>query len=419
MIPAVAPPVAPPAQGAKRTDPILPVAEEAFFAILATLDAVSPAQAMPGPDVRAETLNTADAPADLQQETASTGVLVLAALPMPAFAPPDPVAAPPSGQHPHPNGQHPVPASATAIPTPPVTMPPPTLLTEATLPLPDAVPAPVTPNPDDPLTTEKPVAASPTDRPATQPHAAGLAGSSTPMPKHTAPPSGQSLPISRALPAPQASGDPQQSATPETVETASPAARVTTPTPADPRAPVPAPAARPLGPYTDRTDPLPPPVYLEDAALTPPPPPPPPAPPGPSGPTTAPTPTLATQVAQELHAIAARAEDGSVTVQLQPEDLGRLQFHITRTAEGLHIHLAVDQPATLDLLRRHGTDLLGDLRLDGFAGTTLSFAGNGPGDDRPAPPPDPPPEAEPAPRIASFLPPSPGARTSGTLDLRL
>lgn len=127
------------------------------------------------------------------------------------------------------------------------------------------------------------------------------------------------------------------------------------------------------------------------------------------------------QLAEELHAVSARAEDGTVTLQLRPEELGKLQFHLTRTPEGLHIHLVVDQPATLDLLRKHADDLLGDLRQDGFAGTTLSFAGSGAGDgssdnpdlpDRPHPP-------EAADRNALFTPLHPPARHHGALDLRL
>lgn len=84
---------------------------------------------------------------------------------------------------------------------------------------------------------------------------------------------------------------------------------------------------------------------------------------------------LLKQVAQELLVLATSgAEDGSVTIHLQPEDLGSLQFRVTRTGEGLHVHLSVDQPATLDLLRRHAGDLLQDLQSGGFSGTSLSFA---------------------------------------------
>ena len=129
---------------------------------------------------------------------------------------------------------------------------------------------------------------------------------------------------------------------------------------------------------------------------------------------------FAAQLAEDLHAVSARAEDGTITLQLRPEELGKLQFHLSRTAEGLHIHLIVDQPATLDLLRKHADDLLGDLRQGGFAGTTLSFAGSGAGDgspDNPAPPARPRPEA--GDRTACFAPLPPPAPLNGALDLRL
>jgi len=75
------------------------------------------------------------------------------------------------------------------------------------------------------------------------------------------------------------------------------------------------------------------------------------------------------------------APNGPVTLTLRPDDLGTLRFEMTQTDKGLHIHLAVDHPQTLDLLRRQGDQLLADLRQAGFAGASLSFAGGGTQDD--------------------------------------
>lgn len=125
---------------------------------------------------------------------------------------------------------------------------------------------------------------------------------------------------------------------------------------------------------------------------------------------------LPPQVGPDLLALVKRAPEGAVTLTLRPEDLGTLQFHMTQSPEGLHIHLAVDQPSTLDLLRRHADQLLADLRQAGFAGTTLAFSGGG-GDggargDRPTPTL---PETDSC--TATTLPRT--RQAAGTLDLRL
>jgi hypothetical protein len=116
------------------------------------------------------------------------------------------------------------------------------------------------------------------------------------------------------------------------------------------------------------------------------------------------------------------APNGPVTLTLRPDDLGTLRFEMTQTDKGLHIHLAVDQPQTLDLLRRQGDQLLADLRQAGFAGASLSFAGGGTQDapsQHSAQMPD---ATRPtgSPSAADHRPtlPSPIA-SPGTLDLRL
>ena len=114
--------------------------------------------------------------------------------------------------------------------------------------------------------------------------------------------------------------------------------------------------------------------------------------------------------------------DGPVTLTLRPDELGTLRFEVTQTEHGLHIHLSVEQPQTLDLLRRQGDQLLADLRQAGFAGASLSFAGEG-AQDAPPQQRDQPQESlspsgiTPARDNASLHPPR--LAPPGTLDLRL
>lgn len=119
--------------------------------------------------------------------------------------------------------------------------------------------------------------------------------------------------------------------------------------------------------------------------------------------------------------------DQPVTLKLSPAELGTLRFEILQRDQGLHLHLSVDQPAALDLLRRQGDQLLAELRQSGFPGATLSFAGSfagGGGQDAPAsqgnPSPAPRQSPDQAPQAAA-LPPSaarPSAQST-SLDLRL
>lgn len=112
--------------------------------------------------------------------------------------------------------------------------------------------------------------------------------------------------------------------------------------------------------------------------------------------------------------------EGPVTLTLRPEELGTLQFRMTQTPDALHIHLAVDEIPTLDLLRRHADQLLADLRQAGFTGATLTFGtntggtGSGAGGTPQGASPD---HSAYAPAAPQTAPPSRPA--TGTLDLRL
>ncbi len=112
-------------------------------------------------------------------------------------------------------------------------------------------------------------------------------------------------------------------------------------------------------------------------------------------------------------------EPGTVELVLTPEDLGRMRFEVTQSGEQMRIHLTVERPETLDLLRRHADQLLAEFREAGYADATLSFgqwsrggqhsAAAAPLSDTPLPQPPTTPHAAPdAPRP-----------TGGGLDLRL
>ncbi|NBE07395.1 flagellar hook-length control protein FliK [Paragemmobacter ruber] len=90
-----------------------------------------------------------------------------------------------------------------------------------------------------------------------------------------------------------------------------------------------------------------------------------------------PSPRLTAPLLPLIVETATAAQDGPVTVTLRPLELGTLRFEVSSRDQGIHLHLSVDQPATLDLLRRHSDLILQDLRQAGFVGVTLSYADGG------------------------------------------
>ncbi|MCZ8334247.1 MAG: flagellar hook-length control protein FliK [Rhodobacteraceae bacterium] len=147
-----------------------------------------------------------------------------------------------------------------------------------------------------------------------------------------------------------------------------------------------------------------------------------PAPAVPSAHTLPPTPVpdlVARQILPNL------GTTGAVTVTISPVELGTLVFEVSPRADGLHLHLTVEMPATLDLLRRQGDQILAELRQAGFANASLSFAGQDgqpgtdpqqrqAGNDRTSDA-----APEPSPQPPGPLPPRSLTATPGTLDLRL
>jgi flagellar hook-length control protein FliK len=115
---------------------------------------------------------------------------------------------------------------------------------------------------------------------------------------------------------------------------------------------------------------------------------------------------------------------GAVSVTLAPVELGTLQFEVTLKGDMLHLHLVVEQPATLDLLRRQGDQMIAELRQAGFGQASLSFASSDGQSGQNARGDDPPPQqARPAATLSTPLrAPDPAPRptpTTGSLDLRL
>lgn len=76
--------------------------------------------------------------------------------------------------------------------------------------------------------------------------------------------------------------------------------------------------------------------------------------------------------AQLLH-LAPAAKAGPVELILSPEELGRVKFQIHQQGDTVRVVLSVERPETLDLIRRHGDQLLQEFRQAGFSGATLSF----------------------------------------------
>jgi hypothetical protein len=86
--------------------------------------------------------------------------------------------------------------------------------------------------------------------------------------------------------------------------------------------------------------------------------------------------SVLTAVVAEAQRLAVQTPHSPVVLTLAPEELGTLCFLVRETEQGLHLHLTVDQPATLDLLRRQGDQILSELRQSGFQNASFSFAGN-------------------------------------------
>jgi flagellar hook-length control protein FliK len=128
-------------------------------------------------------------------------------------------------------------------------------------------------------------------------------------------------------------------------------------------------------------------------------------------PSASPTPQRAA-LADQLILLVQAPPQGSVTLTLAPEDLGTLRFDVQHVADSISVHLTVERPETLDLLRRHADHLAEAFRQAGFSGASFTFGG-GDGGQRDRPP---------TPSTAQWsetTPPTAERHVAGLLDMRL
>lgn len=139
-------------------------------------------------------------------------------------------------------------------------------------------------------------------------------------------------------------------------------------------------------------------------------------------PTAAPIPNLPAALTPAIVEMSKSGNDGPLEMALSPEELGRLTISIKQDGSTVHVTLTADRPETLDLLRRHGNDLVADLRQAGFSGASLSFGQGGQGQHPRFAQPEPASQHQPSP---THLPPetkptAPSRALKGSgMDLRL
>jgi len=99
--------------------------------------------------------------------------------------------------------------------------------------------------------------------------------------------------------------------------------------------------------------------------------------------------TLPPETAPAIILAVSQSGTNTVDLVLKPEDLGKLRFEMTQNGDQIRIHLTVERPETMDLLRRNADQLLFEFRQAGYSGATLSFGhwGQGGQQQHPAPPP--------------------------------
>lgn len=68
---------------------------------------------------------------------------------------------------------------------------------------------------------------------------------------------------------------------------------------------------------------------------------------------------------------------GHSELTLAPEELGRVRFEIRQHGDSLAVALSVDNPDTLELLKRHANELRSELASAGFGSATLDFGNAG------------------------------------------
>lgn len=120
------------------------------------------------------------------------------------------------------------------------------------------------------------------------------------------------------------------------------------------------------------------------------------------------------------HAADVASAPGRTELVLSPEELGRIRFDLRSSPDGLSVTLSADRPETLELLRRHATELRAELSAAGYDLASLDFGTSGGTPENSAT------QASGAwmpdePAVEQSPPPAPSYRRSmsGGLDLRL
>ncbi len=85
-------------------------------------------------------------------------------------------------------------------------------------------------------------------------------------------------------------------------------------------------------------------------------------------------------LATTLVSLAREGTSDRIEVTLAPEELGKLRMSMVADGDVMRVHLVVERPETLDLLRKHADQMVAEFRQAGYAGASLSF-GNWGGDN--------------------------------------
>lgn len=84
---------------------------------------------------------------------------------------------------------------------------------------------------------------------------------------------------------------------------------------------------------------------------------------------------LVRQAAEQVIAAIRQTGEGSLDLQLSPEELGRVRITLSPAEHGLAVAVHADRSDTLELLRRHIDSLAGAYRDIGYASLEFSFSG--------------------------------------------
>ncbi|MCZ4257968.1 flagellar hook-length control protein FliK [Sulfitobacter sp. G21635-S1] len=84
---------------------------------------------------------------------------------------------------------------------------------------------------------------------------------------------------------------------------------------------------------------------------------------------------LPVQVARQLADALQNAGQGPVDIALNPEELGRLRLALSTTEAGMAVQITAERPDTIELMRRHITELAQEFRQLGYADISFTFAG--------------------------------------------